>query len=59
MHNLDANDNGQVNYTEFVNATLDKNKTMSKEKLKQAFDFFDTVNNYFLYKGRKRIHYCR
>ena len=43
MANIDANENGHVNYTEFINATVDKKKAITQEKLKAAFDYFDTV----------------
>jgi Ca2+-binding EF-hand superfamily protein len=47
MANIDANENGHVNYTEFINATIDKKKAITSDKLKAAFDYFDTVYNYF------------
>ena len=43
MANIDANENGHVNYTEFINATIDKKKAITQDKLKAAFDYFDTV----------------
>ena len=43
MANIDMNENGQVNYTEFINATIDKKKALTKEKLKAAFEYFDMV----------------
>jgi Ca2+-binding EF-hand superfamily protein len=42
MANIDANENGHVNYTEFINATIDKKKAITSDKLKAAFDYFDT-----------------
>lgn len=35
---------GPVNYTEFINTTIDKKKSVTQERLKQAFDYFDTVS---------------
>ena len=29
MANIDANENGHVNYTEFINATIDKKKVIT------------------------------
>ena len=34
VRNIDTNENGLVNYTEFVNATIDKKKLVSEDKLK-------------------------
>lgn len=48
IQNIDANENGQVNYAEFINATIDKTKIITKEKLKAAFDYFDKVFYKFL-----------
>lgn len=49
MSNIDANDNGHVNYTEFINATIDKKKAITQDKLKAAFDYFDTVFYSYLF----------
>ena len=49
MANVDLNENGQVNYAEFINAALDKNKIITKEKLKIAFDYFDKVYYFFYF----------
>lgn len=47
---MDLDGNGNINYTEFVNATIDKQKVFSEEKLKQTFDFFDEDKNGFITK---------
>ncbi len=43
MEVADIDGNGTIDYTEFINATLDKNKVMTHERLRMAFDFFDKV----------------
>ena len=43
MEVADIDNNGTIDYTEFINATLDKNKVMTHERLRMAFDFFDKV----------------
>jgi len=37
----DTDGSGDINYTEFIAATLDKNIFMNETYLKQAFDMFD------------------
>ncbi len=43
MQNIDMDKNGSIDYTEFVIATIDKNKLLSRERLVAAFKMFDTV----------------
>ena len=40
---VDIDRNGHIDYTEFISATIDKRKLLSKERLKMAFDLFDRV----------------
>ena len=39
---LDYNGDGQINYTEFLAATIDQEKLMTDEKLRSVFSVFDT-----------------
>ena len=41
MSNVDIDKNGTIDYSEFIAATVDKKKLLSKERLKQAFSIFD------------------
>lgn len=41
----DTDGSGDINYTEFIAATLDKNIFMNETYLKQAFDMFDKDGN--------------
>lgn len=43
MEVADLDGNGTIDYTEFMNATIDKSKIITKERLQLAFDFFDKV----------------
>jgi calcium-dependent protein kinase len=45
MNNCDIDKNGHIDYSEFINATIDKRKLLSKERLKAAFQLFDRVRN--------------
>ena len=45
MEIADIDGNGTIDYTEFMNATVDKSKTITKERLRLAFDFFDKVRS--------------
>lgn len=40
----DADNNGVIDYSEFLLASANKKKLLSKGNVKQAFDLFDTVN---------------
>lgn len=37
MKNVDTDHNGWIDYSEFISATIDKRKLLSKERLKAAF----------------------
>lgn len=39
--NVDFDDNGSIEFTEWCTATMDKRKMLSKERLKAAFNIFD------------------
>ena len=41
MEKLDFNDNGTIDYSEFLIANIDVNKLVQEEKLKEAFGLFD------------------
>lgn len=43
MEHVDMDNNGFIDYSEFVIATIDKSKLLSKERLIAAFKMFDTV----------------
>ena len=43
MQNVDIDKNGCIDYSEFIAATIDKRKLLSKERLKAAFAIFDRV----------------
>jgi len=44
MQDLDYNGDGEIDFTEFVAATIDWNNYFTKENLKITFDNFDTEN---------------
>ena len=48
MQNVDIDKNGHIDYSEFISATIDKRKLLSKERLKAAFAIFDRDNNGFI-----------
>lgn len=39
---VDPNQNGEIDYTEFLTATIDRGNNLSIEKLEIAFKMFDT-----------------
>ena len=41
MEKLDLNNNGTIDYSEFVIANVDAQKLLQEDKLKEAFDLFD------------------
>lgn len=45
MHEADFNNNGEINYTEFIAATLDSKVIMKQENVWAAFKRFDIVRN--------------
>lgn len=44
MEMVDIDKSGEIDYTEFIAATLDRKKMVSKERLEQAFNMFDKVS---------------
>jgi len=48
MANVDIDKNGCIDYSEFIAATVDKRKLLSKERLKAAFAIFDRDDNGFI-----------
>jgi calcium-dependent protein kinase len=47
---FDFNKNGEVNYSEFMAATVDKKKALTKANLQFAFHYFDTDNEGYITK---------
>lgn len=48
MQNVDTDKNGWIDYSEFISATIDKRKLLSKERLKTAFAIFDRDDNGYI-----------
>mmetsp|Transcript_10583 Transcript_10583/g.7908 ORF Transcript_10583/g.7908 Transcript_10583/m.7908 type:complete len:151 (+) Transcript_10583:1069-1521(+) len=48
MTNVDIDKNGHIDYSEFIAATVNKQKLLSKEGLKTAFAIFDKDDNGFI-----------
>ena len=44
MNAIDFNNDGHINFSEFVTVLIEKGKLLSEEMLKKAFDMFDLVN---------------
>lgn len=49
MAMVDLDKSGEIDYSEFIAATLDRKEMMSKDRLEQAFNMFDKVR--FSFKG--------
>lgn len=45
MKHADTDNSGEINYTEFIAATLDANIFMREDYLRTAFAMFDTDNS--------------
>lgn len=43
MESLDLDKNGTIDYNEFITATINKTKILSKQNLEAAFKAFDKV----------------
>jgi len=41
MSNVDTDHSGEIDYTEFIIATMNRQKLLSKERLQAAFNAFD------------------
>ena len=50
MKVIDVDKNGFIEYEEFLRATLNKDKLLSKENIKYAFDMFDKDGSGFISK---------
>jgi len=48
FHKIDFNSDGQLNYTEFLAATINKEKVVTKQNLSLAFHHFDVDNTGFI-----------
>jgi calcium-dependent protein kinase len=44
MSMADVDKNGTIDYSEFITATMNKDKLLTGERLKNAFDHFDKVS---------------
>ncbi len=44
MNSVDLDGNGTIDYNEFLAATMNRSKIMSKQNLEAAFKMFDKVN---------------
>lgn len=55
MENADSDNNGTIDYSEFLMAMANKKNLLSKENVKRAFDLFDTVV-LGLRVGLERVH---
>ncbi len=55
MNSVDLDGNGTIDYNEFLAATMNRTKIMSKQNLEAAFKMFDKVNLFFKFNliGRK------
>lgn len=45
---VDSNNNGEVDFSEFLVAALNKENNLKDQKLKQCFDLFDENNDGFI-----------
>jgi Ca2+-binding EF-hand superfamily protein len=43
MAEIDFNNDGTINFSEFVTVTMKKERLLTEEMLKKAFDMFDLV----------------
>ena len=59
MSNLDLNDNGSIDYTEFLAGCMRSKIYLKEDHLRAAFEFFDKVRDRNIYKiiGLKWLHY--
>ena len=42
---IDTDNSGNIEYTEFISASIEKNVYMNEQKLRDAFNLFDTDKN--------------
>lgn len=57
IQNTDFNYSGQIDYTEYLVAAINKDKLLTRDKLTKAFQSFDLVIS--CYQERRRLHYQR
>ena len=43
---VDFNNDGTINFSEFVTVTIEKGRLLSEEMLRKAFNMFDIVRKY-------------
>ena len=55
IHLIDLNENGLVNFTEFMVASMNEEKTLTKKKIEETFHTIDLDGNNFL--TRDEIEY--
>ena len=48
MAAVDTNNSGEIDYSEFVTASINRQKLLSKEKLDIVFKMFDKVSKYLI-----------
>ena len=48
MNTVDMDANGAIDYSEFIAASVNKSKLLTKERMKQAFDHFDKNHSGFI-----------
>ncbi|TNV82197.1 hypothetical protein FGO68_gene11040 [Halteria grandinella] len=48
MNSVDVDKNGTIDYSEFITATMNKDKLLTGERLKNAFDYFDKNKSGFI-----------
>ena len=49
MAAVDTNNSGEIDYSEFVTASINRQKLLSKEKLDIVFKMFDKVSKYLIF----------
>ncbi len=47
---VDFNNDGTINFSEFVTVTIEKTRLLSEEMLKKAFNMFDIVREIYNYR---------
>ena len=48
FNKIDFNEDGEINYSEFLAACIDKNKAVTEDNLQFAFHHFDVDNSGFI-----------
>ena len=55
MKQVDINENGSIEYSEFITASLSLNMLLSEQKIKEAFKTFDINEDGFISKDELRF----